>query len=72
MSAERSREERIELRVEDGPLLGILVPSTSVLEIKKGARVFEIDLPRTLAEGVAVVVEREFHRSPGTTGPPFP
>ena len=44
--------ERIELRGEGGPLLGILVGGTA-LQIKRGARMFEVDLFGTLAQGRA-------------------
>ena len=47
-------EERIELRCAGGPLLGVLVGGTAI-EVKRGARLFEIDLFGTLALGAALV-----------------
>lgn len=49
--------ERIELRGEGGPLLGILVGGTA-LQIKRGARMFEVDLFGTLAQGAPMILER--------------
>lgn len=57
------KPERIELRCEGGPLLGVLVVRDGILEVKRGRRVFEVDLRRTLAVGVAVVIERERSKS---------
>ncbi len=50
-------EERIELRCVGGPLLGVLVGGTAI-EVKRGARLFEIDLYSTLVYGVPVILER--------------
>ena len=50
-------DERIELRCEGGPLLGVLVGGTAI-EVKRGARLFEIDLFGTLSNGAPVVFER--------------
>lgn len=52
-------EERIELRCAGGPLLGVLVVRDFTLEVKRGHRLFEVDLRRTLEEGKGVVVERD-------------
>jgi hypothetical protein len=49
---------RIELRSEDGPLLGVLYLEPLCLEIKRKARIFDIDLLTTIASGEAAVVER--------------
>ena len=54
-------EERIELRCTGGPLLGILNIATVRLEVKRGHRLFEVDLRRTLAEGIPVIIERVLH-----------
>jgi hypothetical protein len=50
-------EERIELRCASGPLLGVLVGGTAI-EVKRGARLFEIDLHSTLLFGAPVILER--------------
>ena len=50
-------EERIELRCAGGPLLGVLVGGTAI-EVKRGARLFEIDLRSTLLYGAPVILER--------------
>lgn len=50
-------EERIELRCAGGPLLGVLVGGTAI-EVKRGARLFEIDLHSTLLYGTPVILER--------------
>jgi hypothetical protein len=49
--------ERIELRSESGTLLGILVGGTAI-EIKRGLRLFEVDLLETLGNGRPVILER--------------
>ena len=49
--------ERIELRSESGTLLGILVGGTAI-EIKRGLRLFEVDLLGTLGQGRPVILER--------------
>jgi hypothetical protein len=49
--------ERIELRSESGTLLGILVGGTAI-EIKRGLRLFEVDLTETLGHGRPVILER--------------
>lgn len=49
--------ERIELRNEGGPLLGILIGGTA-LQIKRGLRMFEVDLFGTMAQGMPVIFER--------------
>ncbi len=49
--------ERIELRSESGTLLGILVGGTAI-EIKRGLRLFEVDLRETLSHGRPVILER--------------
>ena len=49
--------ERIELRSESGTLLGILVGGTAI-EIKRGLRLFEVDLLETLDHGRPVIFER--------------
>ena len=49
--------ERIELRCEGGPLLGVLVGGTAI-EIKRGLRLFEVDLARTAVVGAPVILER--------------
>ena len=49
--------ERIELRSDSGTLLGILVGGTAI-EIKRGLRLFEVDLPQTLGNGRPVILER--------------
>lgn len=51
-------EERIELRGAGGPLLGVLLLHPLRLEVKRGHRLFEVDLAGTLAQGAAVVFER--------------
>jgi hypothetical protein len=50
-------EERIELRCAGGPLLGVLVGGTAI-EVKRGARLFKIDLYSTLLLGTPVILER--------------
>lgn len=52
-------EERIELRVRGG-LLGILVGGTALV-VKRGNRMYEVDLADTLFRGEAVIVERVLH-----------
>jgi hypothetical protein len=52
-----SKDERIELRCAGGPLLGVLVGGTAI-EVKRGARLFEIDILSTLALGAPVILER--------------
>jgi hypothetical protein len=49
--------ERIELRCAGGPLLGVLVGGTAI-EIKRGLRLFEVDLAGTQASGEPVILER--------------
>ena len=49
--------ERIELRSDSGTLLGILVGGTAI-EIKRGLRLFEVDLLETLGNGRPVILER--------------
>ena len=49
--------ERIELRSDSGTLLGILVGGTAI-EIKRGLRLFEVDLLQTLGHGRPVILER--------------
>ena len=57
--------ERIELRSESGTLLGILVGGTAI-EIKRGLRLFEVDLLGTLGQGRPVILERVlFPHDPG-------
>lgn len=48
---------RIELRSSDGPLLGVLVLDPLRLEVKKGKRIFEVDLTATIVAGQAIVSE---------------
>ncbi len=50
-------DERIELRCAGGPLLGVLVGGTAI-EVKRGARLFEIDLRSTLLFGAPVILQR--------------
>lgn len=50
-------EQRMELRTEGGTLLGVLVGGTA-LEIKRGARLFAVDLYSTLVHGAPVILER--------------
>ena len=50
--------DRIELRSDNGTLLGILVIGGMRLEVKRGQRVFEIDLLGTRDMGHPVVFER--------------
>jgi hypothetical protein len=63
-------QERIELRCAGGPLLGVLVVRGVTLEVKRGRRLFEVDLRRTLEEGVPVVVERVAHPATKDRGCP--
>lgn len=49
---------RIELRGSGGPLLGVLYFEPLRIEIKRGKRVFEVDLGKTMVEGVPTIEER--------------
>ena len=61
--------ERIELRSDSGTLLGILVGGTAI-EIKRGQRLFEVDLLETLGHGRPVILERVlFPDDPVDTAP---
>lgn len=50
--------DRIELRSDDGTMLGVLVIGGMRLEVKRGSRVFEIDLMGTKDARHPVVFER--------------
>ena len=62
-------EERIELRTASGSLLGILVGGTAV-EVKKGQRLFTIDLWSTVTRGAPVIFERVLHDGPAGAAAP--
>jgi hypothetical protein len=51
-------EQRIELRSAGGPLLGVLILGAMRLQVKRGHRMFEVDLLGTQACGEPVVFER--------------
>lgn len=59
-------EERIELRGESGTLLGVLIVNTMRLQVKKGKRMFEVDLPGTVLGRTPVIFERVLHPEVGT------
>lgn len=52
--------EQIEVRSASGKLVGMLVGGTA-LEIKRGPRLFAVDLLALLHGGVPVVLERVLH-----------
>lgn len=60
VAEDRSHTEvqRIELRSTDGPLLGVLTLSPLRIEVKRGKRVFEVDLMETMRSGEAIVSEK--------------
>ena len=59
-------DQRIELRCADGPLLGVLDLASLRLEVKRGHRVFEVDILATLRTQEAVVLERVLRPKHGT------
>lgn len=52
--------ERIELRVS-GTILGVIDRGAQQMEIKKGDRVYMIDLIAALVGGSALILERVLH-----------
>ena len=54
------KSERIELRVS-GTILGVIDRGAQQMEIKKGDKVYMIDLVAALVGGSALILERVLH-----------